>query len=311
MKYSRLLFVALTMSMANHVCAQKLTTLAPNRSFALYVAASYPYQSFGVNIPIPHTTWSFQSHFNTDGGDIYTNLQFNDNQFIGALNTIPVNKRIQLKVGAGMVNNLHKGLSTFSFSPILQAKTSITPLFDAGLVYTQPMRAIEEWNSTMPVIQVFGNLNINYHRRNQGTRPVNVKVYDLWMHASTGIYYTSFGLEYANHETDHWAVRGQLFTDLVKIFPEEKAWDMQWIGPTYRSQITDELSVKGGAGLGIRFQNAELVNGPVFYLGVEQKLIERTNISIEFWQPTHNDDPDQPGRKPFLLIGINLQMHKG
>ena len=286
--------------------SQRLNRLDANRSFSLYGGAGYPYQSAGISVPLPNSTWSFRGQFNTDLGGIVTNLENPDNQFIGALTHLPIGKNLEVGFGAGINLQLHTLASGFGITPVAEVQMRVAPFMRIGASYMQPTTTSGPWNSQLPIIQASGYIDINWYQRTRGLTQKSRRLPAIKALATTGIQYTTAALEISQSYGDQLAFRGQIFTDLGNFFESPNIPDVQWVGMVYRKPFLQELTLKAGAGLSVKAQSADFNPLPYFFIGGEQYLFKKTYLVIEIWQPTR---PEYSQRRiPFVQVGLALDL---
>ena len=216
---------------------------------------------------------------------------------------------MSVSIGAGIQStfNFDRDKLNFSISPLSRVNYQVLSWLSLGGSYTQIINQNEFLeDSQNPLFQVSTLIDLKWHKKSKGITnlrsrdPIYADVF-----ASSGINFTSAGMELSKSRNSRFALRGQLFTKYGGLFPTDLTQvDMQWVGLVYNHRI-DDITFKAGSGL--TFASYSYFEAPYFFASIQQKLLDQTYIFVEMWQPTYRRLSNIG--KPFFQVGLSLELN--
>jgi hypothetical protein len=295
---------------SSSINAQKLQRLESNRTITAFNSFGNAYQSFGFSTPLFKSNWEIRAQRNIglkEAGK-FTNPS---NYFVGGLSKVQLHPKWNIKLGAGIISKLEFSNLSFSISPVVQAKYQVLPWLSLGSTYIKFVNHCEsQVGSNNRLLQLSTNFDLNWHGKSNGLTTLRSKnpIY-IDAFASSGIIYTAAGIELSKSKQSHFALRGQLFTKYGGLFNSNiLAPDIQWLGLVYNYRM-DEITLKAGGGLTTNVFSSALRStaSPYFLASVQQKLLPKTYLVVEVWQPTFNYF--SATRVPFFQVGLSLELN--
>ena len=242
----RTLFVLLLfITSCAHLTAQRHLRLNSNKQISLYGALGISNQSLGLSVPLGKSNWNIQAQRNSNVIGL-AQSSCPANYFLGGTRTVPIRSKLSLSVGAGIHSTFNFDALSFSLSPLSRVNYQILPWLSLGGSYTQIINQCESLEGTPnPLFQVSTLIDLKWHKKSKGITTLRSKdpIY-VDAFASSGIIFTSAGIELSKSRKSHFALRGQIFTKYGGLFPSDLSQvEMQWGGLVYNHRI-DEMIVK-------------------------------------------------------------------
>jgi hypothetical protein len=289
-----------------HLTAQRHLRLNANKQISLYGALGISNQSLGLSLPLGKSNWNIQAHRNSNVIGLAQSSCL-ANYFLGGTHTVPISSKLSVSVGAGINSTFNFDALNFSLSPLSRVNYQILPWLSLGGSYTQMINQCESLEDTPnPLFQVSTLIDLKWHKKSKGVTTLRSKesiFVDVF--ASSGTIFTSAGIEISKSRKSHFALRCQLFTKYVGLFPaDETQVDMQWGGLVYNHRL-DEIIFKAGSGLTIA--SFRFFEAPYLFASIQQKLINQTYLFIEMWQPTYKRLSNTS--KPFFQVGLSIELN--
>jgi len=304
--FALLLFI----TSCSHLTAQRHLRLNSNKKITLYGALGISNQSLGISLPLGKSNWNIQAHRNSNVIGL-AQSSCPANYFLGGTRTVPIRSKLSLSVGAGIHSTFNFDALSFSLSPLSRVNYQILPWLSLGGSYTQIINQCESLEGTPnPLFQVSTLIDLKWHKKSKGITTLRSKdpIY-VDAFASSGTIFTSAGIELSKSRKSHFALRGQIFTKYGGLFPSDLSFaDIQWLGMVYKYHL-DEITLKAGGGLTVAPFSSSLrsVTAPYFLASVQQKLLPKTYLVLELWQPTFNYF--SASRAPFFQVGLSIELN--
>ena len=290
----------------SHLTAQRHLRLNSNKKISLYGALGISNQSLGVSLPLGKSNWNIQAHRNSNVIGL-AQSSCPANYFLGGTRTVPIRSKLSVSVGAGIHSTFNFDALSFSLSPLSRVNYQILPWLSLCGSYTQIINQCESLEGTPnPLFQVSTLIDLKWHKKSKGITTLRSKdpIY-VDAFASSGIIFTSAGIELSKSRKSHFALRGQIFTKYGGLFPYYGGQvDLQWGGLVFNHRI-DEIIFKAGSGLA--FASYRYFEAPYFFACIQQKLVDQTYLFVEMWQPTHKRLSNIT--KPFFQVGLSLELN--
>ena len=301
-----LLALLLFIMSSAHLKAQRHLRLNSNKQISLYGALGISNQSWGLSAPLGKSNWNLQAHRNSNVIGL-AQSSCPASYFLGGTRTVPIRPKLSISVGAGIHSTFDFDELSFSISPLSRVNYQILTWLSLGGSYTQIINQCESLEGTPnPLFQVSTLIDLKWHKKSKGITnlrsrdPIYADVF-----ASSGINFTSAGMELSKSRKSRFALRGQLFTKYGGLFPTDSTQvDMQWGGLVYNHRI-DDITFKAGSGLTIA--SFKYIEAPYFFASIQQKLIDQTYLFVEMWQPTYRRLSNIG--KPFFQVGLSLELN--
>ena len=289
-----------------HLTAQRNLRLNSNKQISLYGALGVGNQSLGLSVPLGKSNWNLQAHRNSNIIGL-AQSSCPANYFLGGSSTVSIRPKLSVSIGAGIHSTFNFDELSFSLSPFSRVNYQILPWLSIGGSYTQLINQCESLEGTPSQLFQFSTLvDLKWHRKYKGITTLRSKN-PIYINAfvSSGINFTSAGIELSKSRKSHFALRGQLFTKYGGLFPKVSSQvDLQWGGLVYKYRI-DEITFKIGGGL--NFASMKYFEAPCFFASIQQKIIPQTHLFIEVWQPAFTRFSNI--HKPFFQVGLSLELN--
>jgi hypothetical protein len=293
-----------------HLTAQRNLRLNSNKQISLFGALGAGNQSLGLSVPLGKSNWNLQAHGNSDVIGL-AQSSCPANYFLGGTRTVSIRPKLSVSIGAGVHSTFNFDELYFGLSPLSRVNYQILPWLSLGGSYTQFTNQCESLEGTpSQLFQVSTLVDLKWHRKYKGIttlRSKNPIFIDAF--ASSGINFSSAGIELSKSKKSHFALRGQLFSKYGGLFPTDLSFaDIQWLGMVCKYHL-DEITLKAGGGLTTNVFSSDLRStfSPYFLASVQQKLIPKTYLVLELWQPTFNYF--SPSRAPFFQVGLSIELN--
>jgi len=265
----------------------------------------YPYQSLSASVPMGTSNWQLFGQINTDLGGILTDLGYPDNQSIGVLRKFELDPVMHVKVGAGTNMTLHNlPMGALAAKIMTQLHYFDHNNISLGILYQQPIITETTWDSYSPILQLNTSIHLKSKQKGNGVYYAKQSDRSFEIHLSSGIQYSAVGGSINLSNADHYRLRAQLFSSYLNLFENAHHYqDFQWVGFTLRKEFS-EVALETGIGPGVRTNTKEIDATAVALMGIQQKILSETSLTLEVWQPLSRNLNNN--LRPLALCGLRV-----